>query len=150
MIAAGRRPCALVVENNPSLRRLIRVSLEGEGIQVVEAASSTEALAILRFRAPDVDVVVMECWPEGSDMRLIHQIRGSAMLAHVPVIVLTGRVGESDRTAALEAGADIFIPKPFSPAELCRTIEHFAQHGRVKPPAPVQETRAEEYRGLGA
>jgi DNA-binding response OmpR family regulator len=122
----------LVVDEEPALRRLIRLVLQGGGFDVVEASTSDEAYMLLRRPATRPDVLLMEqVLSPATGTALIRRIRRNARLANVPIIIMTGRVGEKDRADALAAGADAFIAKPFSPVMLRDCVLQFALRGRA-------------------
>ncbi|MFA6954399.1 MAG: response regulator transcription factor [Thermoanaerobaculia bacterium] len=108
----------LVVEDDPAIRRAIVAQLRGEGYDVVEAANGSEALASARADKPDL-VLTDLAMPVMDGFGLITTLRKSST---TPVIVLSVRGGEADRVRALDLGADDFVAKPFSVAELLARV----------------------------
>src|SRR3972149_3267678 len=115
--AGGRRPI-LVVDDEPRMIHFIRLNLEHDGFDVVEASSGTQALAQLRDRLPDLVLldVMMPDLDGFETLRLLREI------SSVPVIMLTARGDEDDRVRGLELGADDYVTKPFSPRDLVRPV----------------------------
>ena len=108
----------LVVDDDEDVRQMLVRLLDSEGYQAAEAASGEEVLASLNTRAPDLVVLdIMLSQENGFDV--LTAIRRQS---EVPVILLTGRDRESDRVLGLRLGADDYVVKPFSPAELAARI----------------------------
>ncbi len=115
----------LVVDDEEPLRHLVRLYLEKESWQVVEAGSGSEALQA--FDATPVDVAVIDVMlPEVDGLEVVRRIRRTS---HVPIILLTARGEEASRVAGLEVGADDYVVKPFSMLELVARVR--AQLRRV-------------------
>jgi two-component system KDP operon response regulator KdpE len=108
----------LVAEDDPAIRRAIAVQLRAEGYEVVEAEDGKEALAQTRRERPDL-ILTDLAMPVMDGFGLISALRKSVT---TPIIVLSVRGGESDRVRALDLGADDFVAKPFSVAELLARI----------------------------
>ncbi len=108
----------LVVDDEPRMIRFIRLNLEHDGFEVIEASSGTKALAELRDRLPDLVLldVMMPDLDGFETLRLLREI------SSVPVIMLTAKGEEDDRVRGLELGADDYITKPFSPRELVSRV----------------------------
>jgi two-component system KDP operon response regulator KdpE len=109
-----RPATVLVVDDEPQIRRALRTNLTVRGHRVVEAASGEEALRQVADRRPDL--VLLDLGLPGLDgIEVLHGLRG---WTDVPVIVLTVRDREADKVAALDAGADDYVTKPFGMNEL--------------------------------
>jgi two-component system KDP operon response regulator KdpE len=104
----------LVVDDEARMRRFIRMNLELEGYQVVEAENGIQALDQIRKYAPDL-VIMDVMMPEMDGFETLGMLRE---ISTVPVILLTVRSEEEDITRGLNLGADDYITKPFSPREL--------------------------------
>ena len=115
-----RRPVVLVVDDDRNLRTIIGTNLEIAGFDIISASDGPTALALLDDQLPDV-VVLDIMMPLMDGYTTLSKIRRHASASHVPVIVLTGR-DESDPVKSLEAGADDFIAKPFSPQEMLARV----------------------------
>src|SRR5579872_67824 len=108
----------LVVDDEPDLREMLGRLLTTEGYDVDLADSGTTALAALERQRPDL--VILDVMLNGEDgFDLLASIRRSS---NVPVILLTGRGRESDRVLGLKLGADDYVVKPFSGAELAARV----------------------------
>lgn len=108
----------LVVEDEPDIRRFVRMTLESEGHEVFEAPTLQRGLIEAGSRRPDLAVVDLGL-PDGDGVELIRDLRG---WSQAPVIVLSARSGEADKVAALDMGADDYLVKPFSAAELLARV----------------------------
>ena len=121
----------LVVEDDAAIRRAIVSQLRGEGYDVIEAGDGREGLAAARADRPDL-VLTDLAMPVMDGFELITTLRKSSP---TPVIVLSVRGGEADRVRALDLGADDFVGKPFSVAELlARVRAQLRRSGLESPP----------------
>ncbi|WP_312165173.1 two-component system response regulator KdpE [Massilia timonae] len=107
-------PCALLVEDEPHIRRFVRAALEQEGWQVHESASMGRGLIDAGTRRPDLVVLDLGL-PDGDGIEFIQDVR---KWSTVPIIVLSARVAEGEKIRALDAGADDYLTKPFGTGEL--------------------------------
>jgi len=112
----GRR--ILVVDDEERMVRFIRLNLEHDGFQVIEAFRGTQAIENLRSDMPDL-VLLDVMMPDIDGFEVLRLIRESSS---VPVIMLTAKGEEDDRIRGLELGADDYITKPFSPRELVSRV----------------------------
>jgi two-component system KDP operon response regulator KdpE len=110
----GARPVALLVEDEPQIRRFVRAALEDEGWQVHEAGNARQGLIAAGTRQPDLVVLDLGL-PDGDGIAFIADLREWSRAA---VIVLSARTLESEKVRALDAGADDYLTKPFGTAEL--------------------------------
>jgi two-component system KDP operon response regulator KdpE len=108
----------LVIEDEPEIRNVVRVLLEAERYRVVEAGNATRGEIEARAHKPDLLLVDLGL-PDGDGITLIRRVRG---WSSVPVIVLSARTMEEQKIAALDAGADDYVTKPFSAAELLARV----------------------------
>ena len=111
-------PVAVVIEDEPQIRRFVRAALEAEGWQVHEAETMKRGLTEAGTRKPDLLVLDLGL-PDGDGTELIRDVRGWSA---VPIIVLSARSDESDKIAALDAGADDYLTKPFGVGELLARV----------------------------
>ena len=111
----------LIVEDEPAILELVAVNLEHAGFAPLPAASAEEALRLLRQGLPDVALLDWML-PGQSGLALARRLRADARTRELPIIFLTARNEENDKVAALEAGADDYLTKPFSPRELVARI----------------------------
>jgi len=111
-------PVALLVEDEPQIRRFVRTALEAEGWVVHETGTLRQGLIDAGTRKPDLVILDLGL-PDGDGSTFIRELRSwSAM----PVIVLSARTGESDKIEALDAGADDYLTKPFGVGELLARV----------------------------
>ena len=111
----------LIVEDEPAILELVAVNLEHAGFAPLRAASAEEAAQLLRQTLPDVALLDWML-PGQSGLALARRLRTDARTRELPIIFLTARTEENDKVAALEAGADDYLTKPFSPRELVARI----------------------------
>jgi DNA-binding response OmpR family regulator len=117
----------LLVDDEPRIRRVLRLALEDEGYQVQEAANGYDALAALRREPPDV-VLLDLMLPDRDGFTVCREIRRAS---DVPVIMVTARTDSHDVVAGLEAGADDYVTKPLVAKELSARIRALLR--RVEP-----------------
>ena len=112
----------LVVEDEPAIQELIAVNLEHAGHRVQRAYSAAEAENIIRDVRPDL---IQLDWmlPDLTGTALARKLRADPRMKDIPIIMLTARAQETDKVEGLEAGADDYITKPFSPKELLARIK---------------------------
>ncbi|MBZ0301387.1 MAG: response regulator transcription factor [Anaerolineae bacterium] len=109
----------LVVDDEPRMIGFIRMNLELEGHQVIEAHDGLEALEAVRTRLPDI-VLLDVMMPDLDGFETLRMLRE---FSDIPVIMLTAKGEENDRVYGLELGADDYITKPFGPRELSSRIK---------------------------
>jgi len=107
----------LVVDDEESIQRLLRFSLEREGFEVLTAGNGVEALKVAYARRPDL-IVLDLMLPGMSGLDFLKFLRADEKLRETPVIILSCRGEEEDKVLGLETGADDYIPKPFGVREL--------------------------------
>jgi two-component system phosphate regulon response regulator PhoB len=112
----------LVVEDEPQIQELVAVNLEHIGHKVVRAASVEEAEAAIRSALPDV-LVLDWMLPGESGLSFARRLRSDERTRELPILMLTARAMEQDKLSGLEAGADDYLTKPFSPKELAARIK---------------------------
>ncbi|KQW65239.1 MAG: two-component system response regulator KdpE [Methylibium sp.] len=111
-------PTAIIVEDEPQIRRFVRIALEGEGWLVFDATTLRQGLVEAGTRRPDLIVLDLGM-PDGDGVGYLHDLRA---WSQVPVIVLSARADEADKIAALDAGADDYLTKPFGVGELLARV----------------------------
>jgi two-component system, OmpR family, KDP operon response regulator KdpE len=114
-VSSGR---IIVVDDQPKIRRFMRTTLVAEGYEVDEAKTGEEALEAIRELRPDLVVLDMNM----PGMGALAACRAIRRDSNVAIIMLTVRNSEEDKVAALDAGADDFVTKPFSTPELMARI----------------------------
>jgi two-component system phosphate regulon response regulator PhoB len=124
------RPLVLVVEDEPPLQKLLAYNLEAAGFETAQAFDGEEAVTLIEERPPDL-LILDWMLPQLSGIELCRRLRRRPETAHLPIIMLTARGEEHDRLRGLETGADDFVTKPFSPAELIARVRAVLR--RVRP-----------------
>jgi two-component system KDP operon response regulator KdpE len=108
----------LIVEDDDGIRNVLRVLLEAENYRVVEAATARRAEIEARSHKPDLLLVDLGL-PDGDGIEVIKRVRA---WSPVPIVVLSARTLEAQKIAALDAGADDYVTKPFSAPELLARV----------------------------
>lgn len=129
-------PKILVVEDEAPIVTLLRYNLEREGFEVLEAGDGEEAILLAMEKSPDL-ILLDWMLPLLSGVEVCRRLRRTPETKGVPVIMLTARGDEGDRIRGLNAGADDYITKPFSPSELIARIRAVLRRTR---PASDAET----------
>jgi CheY-like chemotaxis protein len=111
----------LVAEDDLSLRALIRLTVEPGRTEVDEAEDGRSAIARARERPPDL-VLLDWAMPGCSGLDVCRALRADPLTAATRIVMITARAGADDRRAALAAGVDRYLTKPFSPLELLDTV----------------------------
>lgn len=122
-------PVAIIIEDEPQIRRFVRAALEAEGWQVHEADTAKRGLTEAGTRKPDLLVLDLGL-PDGDGLDVIRDVRGWSA---VPIIVLSARIDEADKIAALDAGADDYLTKPFGVGELLARVRANQRRQRAVP-----------------
>jgi two-component system, OmpR family, KDP operon response regulator KdpE len=129
-------PLLLVVDDEPPIRKFLRISLGAEHYEVIEAANGAEALRLVGDRSPDLVILDLGL----PDVQGEELIEGMRAVSTAPIIVLSIRAAESQKIAAFDAGASDYVTKPFSLGELTARIRALLRDRRSGPPAgPIFE-----------
>jgi len=138
--AARRRGRALVVEDEASIRELVRLHLELAGFDVTEISDGTRALEV--GRTTHFDLILLDVMLPGLDgMTLCRVLREQGANVDTPLLMLTAKDSESDKVLGLQSGADDYLTKPFGTRELvARAAALVRRHGRLQSP-PTELTR---------
>ncbi|PTQ72057.1 two-component system KDP operon response regulator KdpE [Nitrosomonas oligotropha] len=113
-----KAPRILIIEDENQIRRFVRIALEAENFDVIEADSGTRGLIEASTRQPDLVIVDLGL-PDLEGKEVIRQIRG---WSEMPIVVLSARDREEEKVAALDIGADDYLTKPFGMPELIARI----------------------------
>lgn len=119
-------PIALVIDDEPQIRRLLRVTLEANGYQVFDSATGRDGVAQAAQRRPDVVLLDLGL----PDMEGVEVLRHIREWSRVPVVVLSVRDREDDKISALDAGADDYVTKPFGVGELLARLRVVLRHAQ--------------------
>ncbi|HSI30072.1 MAG TPA: response regulator transcription factor [Miltoncostaeaceae bacterium] len=120
----------LVVEDDPQVRAMLTRALRYEGFEVAAASDGAEAMAALRSSRPDLLLLDL-LLPDADGVELCGRLRDEGDI--VPILMLTARDTVSDRVAGFEAGADDYLVKPFSTAELVARVRALLRRARDRP-----------------
>jgi two-component system phosphate regulon response regulator PhoB len=114
-------PLVLLVDDEPAIRTICRVNLEGDGFAVREAADGEEGLEEVRQRPPSL--VLLDVMMPGVDgWGMAEELRSDARTRDIPVVFLSARAATEDRLRAQQLGAVGYVVKPFDPVELAGTV----------------------------
>ncbi len=111
----------LIVEDDELLRDAFKLLLEDAGYQVLEAGTAADALGMAEERLPALVLLDLGL-PDRPGLEVVRTMRADPDLEHTPVIALTGRVGESEKQACLDAGCDRYLAKPIAPSDLLQEL----------------------------
>lgn len=139
-MAANREARILVVDDDPQLRSLLLLVLEGEGYPVTLASDAPRAVA--EVEKGTTDLVVLDVSLGVDDGRMV--LARIREMGDLPVILISGKGDTADRVLGLRLGADDFLPKPFSPVELVARVETILRRSRAQggtAPAPLDDGR---------
>jgi two-component system KDP operon response regulator KdpE len=125
---SSRDPLVLIVEDEPQMRRVLRLTLESNGMRCLEARTARDA--VTAFGSEPADIIVADLGlPDRDGIEVIKHIRADST---VPIIVLSARTQESEKVAALDAGADDYVTKPFAAGELLARLRVGLRHSASK------------------
>jgi two-component system KDP operon response regulator KdpE len=132
----GREPVVVLIEDEAQIRRFLRPTLASEGYHVVEAATGEDGIVQAASRQPDIVILDLGL-PDVDGLEVLRRLReGTA----VPVIVLSARGQEPDKIAALDAGADDYVAKPFAVGELLARMRVALRHAARSVREPTDST----------
>lgn len=124
----------LVVDDEAAIRKMLAFSLKLAKMNVETAASGDEALDRLSTASAPPDLIVMDWMMPGLDgLQLTRKLRETKGLSHIPIIMLTARGNEHDRTSGLDCGADDYVIKPFSTRELISRVRAVLRRTHARP-----------------
>jgi two-component system, OmpR family, KDP operon response regulator KdpE len=122
--ALAKKPVVVLIEDEPEIRRFLRASLTGHGYRLFEALTGAEGLHEAASRQPDIIVLDLGL-PDMDGLDVIRELR---RWSGTPIIVLSARGQEQDKIAALDAGADDYVSKPFGVGELLARLRVSLRH----------------------
>jgi two-component system, OmpR family, KDP operon response regulator KdpE len=121
---ADEKELILLIEDEPQMRRFLRITLQSQGYRLVEAATGHEGLQQAAMRNPDVVLLDLGL-PDLDGLEVTERLRE---WTQTPIIVISAREQEQDKVKALDAGADDYLTKPFSAGELMARIRVALRH----------------------
>lgn len=121
-------PVALVIDDEPQIRRLLRVTLEANGYRVFDAATGQDGIVQAAQRRPDVVLLDLGL-PDLDGVEVVKRLRE---WSRVPMLILSVRDREDDKVAALDAGADDYVTKPFNSGELLARLRAALRHAQPR------------------
>jgi two-component system phosphate regulon response regulator PhoB len=132
---AGQTPKVLIIEDEPAQREVLAYNLEAEGFQVSQAGDGEEGLLLVEEETPDL-ILLDWMLPGLSGIEVCRRLKSKSETRGLPVVMLSARSEEVDRVRGLETGADDYMVKPYSIAELMARVR---AHLRRSRPASVGE-----------
>jgi len=112
----------LIVDDDPDILDVLKITLEDEGYEITEACDGQEALGIIKKNAPDLLITDLKM-PKMAGDKLCKILKEDILVQHMPIIMLTGKSEVSDKVSGIDAGADDYIVKPFEPQELIARVK---------------------------
>jgi len=111
----------LVVDDDPDIRDILKLTLSEESYEVIEAEDGEEAIKAIHSKSPDL-VLLDYRIPKVDGREVCRQIKNDILLSHLPIIMVTGSGDVNDKVGGIDSGADDYIVKPFEPKELLARI----------------------------
>lgn len=117
----------LIVDDDPDIRDVLKLTLSEENYQILEAGDGEEALKIIHDNQPDLILLDYKI-PKIDGRQVCRTIKNDLLLRHLPIIMLTGKGEIKDKVDGIDAGADDYVVKPFEPKELMARIRMILRH----------------------
>jgi DNA-binding response OmpR family regulator len=115
-------PLVLIADDDEDILTLVALRFRRSGLEVILARDGEEALELIQTRAPDAAVLDI-AMPKLTGLEVLRRLRDSEATKSLPIVLLTARAAEKDVELGLEAGADEYITKPFSPQDLYTCVQ---------------------------
>jgi two-component system, OmpR family, phosphate regulon response regulator PhoB len=131
-------PLVMIVEDEPPLAELLSYNLDKAGYRTVIANTGEEAIGLIEMELPELAVIDWML-PERSGVEVCRILRNKEETRNLPIIMLTARGEEGDRVIGLEAGADDYVVKPYSPKEVIARINALLRRSRTNGNASIKE-----------
>ena len=132
-MSGSAKPVAVVIDDEPAIRKMLRLALEGEGYAVHEAENAQAGLREAAYRRPDAIILDLGL-PDMDGQEALQRLRE---WSQAPVLILSVRQDARDKVAALDAGADDYLTKPFDMAELAARLRAIRRHSPQEPSEAV-------------
>ncbi len=120
--AARTVPLVLVADDDENILTLVALRFRRSGLEVILARDGEEALELIETHAPDAAVIDI-AMPKLTGLEVVRRLRDSEATKEMPIVLLTARAADKDVELGLEAGADEYITKPFSPQDLYACVQ---------------------------
>ena len=117
----------LIVDDDPDIRDVLKITLSEENYEILEAGDGEEALKIINNNQPDLILLDYKI-PKVDGREVCRRIKKDLLLRHLPIIMVTGKGDISDKVDGIDAGADDYVVKPFEPKELLARIRMILRH----------------------
>lgn len=117
-------PVVLVVDDSPTIRKIVEITLKRQGVQVVSAPSGVIALAAIANTPPQL-ILLDIMLPKVNGYQICQIIRRNPEYKHIPVVMLSGKDGVFDKVRGKLVGATEYITKPFEPRDLLRVVRKY-------------------------
>jgi diguanylate cyclase (GGDEF)-like protein len=117
----------LIVDDDPDIRDVLKLTLSEENYEILEAADGEEALRVIRSIQPDLILLDYKI-PKVDGREVCRRIKKDLLLRHLPIIMVTGKGDINDKVGGIDAGADDYVVKPFEPKELLARIRMILRH----------------------
>jgi two-component system, OmpR family, response regulator MtrA len=124
MDATTQKPRVLIIDDEPTLRRLVQVVFEREGFDVTMASDGSEGIQLAFMKPPQI--IILDIMMEGlHGFEVCKMLRANSSIRRTAIIIISGKSFKPDIDKAMELGADDYLVKPFSPKDLAKTaIQH--------------------------
>lgn len=134
------KTCILIIEDEITIRDMLRFALEPSGFEIMEAGSAKEAEHLM---AKNIPQLILLDWmlPGLSGVDFAKKLKGKATTQNIPIIMLTAKAEETNKIKGLETGADDYITKPFSPRELIARVRTVLRRGPLVSPDDLISVR---------
>ncbi len=116
-----RRAKILIVDDDPDILDILKLTLDGENYDVIQAANGEDALKLVQAKSPNL-LILDYNMPRMNGKEICQKVKKDLLLQHLPIIMLTGKGEVVDKVQGIDAGADDYIVKPFEPKELLARI----------------------------
>jgi CheY-like chemotaxis protein len=121
----------LSIEDTPGIRRLIRMTLEYDGFEVIEAEDGQQGLELARGRKPDL-ILMDICMPGISGLEACQRLQAEPATAHIPIVMLAAADRSDSMQAAFEVGAKAYFSKPFQPLALIEMVHKVIEESTLQ------------------
>ena len=120
--AARAVPLVLIADDDEDILTLVALRFRRSGLEVILARDGEEALELIQTRAPDAAVLDI-AMPKLTGLEVVRRLRDAEATKSIPIVLLTARAADKDVELGLDAGADEYITKPFSPQDLYACVQ---------------------------